>query len=72
MEDLCYKTNKKKTPFFYPSWSQLRDETLERYGDQYVSFITEGRMEDAALKLRSSGLVNSSLQNWTYPLRHQQ
>lgn len=30
------------------------------------------RMENVALKLRSSGLVNSSLQNWTYPPRHRQ
>lgn len=50
MEDvLCYKTNKKHT-FLLPSWSQLRDETLKRHGDQYVSFITEGQMEDSALK----------------------
>ena len=43
---MCYKTNKKHTFLLLPSWRQLRDETLERHGDQYVSFIMEDEMED--------------------------
>ena len=37
---------KKHTFLLLPSWRQLRDGTLERHGDQYVSFIMEDEMED--------------------------
>ena len=72
---MCYRPNKKHTFLLLPSWNQLRDETMERQMEINISVLllrVRWRMEDVALKLRSSGLVNSSLQNWTYPPRHRQ